>query len=104
MEDEEDIIKIMQELKMKNKQKEASGNLFYYLIKHRIEPETIIENLRELLFSPDPVGQNGGFLAVNKILEVGRETKVLHFVTAIMPQIFKFLYQYDNSMMRRAVD
>ena len=98
-------MRIIKELKITGKQKEAAGSLFYYLIKHRIEPEAIIEKLRELLFSSDKVEQNGGFLAVNKILEVGRETKVHHFVTLIMPQIFKYLYQYDvQSMMQKAVE
>lgn len=101
---EEDITRIMKDLKVTNKQREAAGNLFYYIIKHRIEPEAIIGKLRELLFSADRVHQYGGFLAVNKILEVGRETKVHHFVILIMPQIFKYLYQYDHVMMRKGVE
>ena len=104
MEDEEDIQRIMRELRIQSKQKEAAGSLYYYLIKHRIEPETIIDQLRDLLFSSDRVDQIGGFLAVNKILEVGRETKVLHFVIAIMPATFKYLYQYDIPIMFRAVE
>lgn len=104
MEEEEDIRKILKELKIQGKQEQAAGSLYYYLIKHRIEPEALMDNLRGLLFSSNKIEQNGGLMAVNKILEVGRETKILHFVSQVMPQIFKYLYNYEIDTMRRAVE
>lgn len=103
MEEEEDIRKIIDELKDITKQTEAANNLFYFLIKHGIDPDEIIEELRKLLSSSNMVELNGGILASNKILEVGKESKVLKFVTAIMPLIFKNLEKYDQSMIKRAV-
>ena len=85
MEDQEDIKKIIDELKTVDKQGEAANNLFYYLIKHRIDPDGIIDELRNLVSSSNKIELNGGILAANKILEVGKESKVLRFVTAIMP-------------------
>jgi hypothetical protein len=104
MEEEEDIVKIIKDLKTQGKQEQAAGRLYYYLIKHRIEPDTLIDKLRDLLFSAKKVEQAGGLLAVNKILEVGRETKVHHFVSQIMPSIFRFSYQYDLETMSKAIE
>ena len=43
-------------------------------------------------------------LATNKILAVGRETQIVHFVNKIMPIMFKQMTVNDHEILERATE
>jgi len=57
------------------------------LIKHNEDCDDIFEEFYELLQSNEKENKLGCFMAINKILTVGRETRIVHYVNKIMPMI-----------------
>ena len=86
-----ELTRIFKELKSKNAgiQTEASRKLYQYLLKHNEDCDDIFEEFYDLLQSNEKENKLGCFIAINKILTVGRETRIVHYVNKIMPMLFK---------------
>ena len=86
-----ELTRIFKELKSKNAlvQQEASRKLYQYLVKHNEDCDYIFEEFYILLDSNEKENKLGCFIAINKILTVGRETRIVHYVNKIMPMMLK---------------
>ena len=83
---------------------EASRKLYNYLIKHNEDCDDIFEEFYELLNSRETENKLGCFIAINKILSVGRETRIVHYVNKIMPMMMKQLKQQNTDLVEKAAE
>ena len=75
--------------------------MYFYLDKTELDPDVLFKKLLELLGSQEKNDKIGGFMAINKILKVGRETKIVHFVNQVMNHVFKQMSFNDDEVLRQ---
>ena len=101
-----EIERIFKELKSKNStvQQEASRKLYSYLVKHNEFCDYIFDQFYDLLNSDQKEYKLGCFLAMNKILLVGRETRIIHYVNKFIPAMLKQLTINNPELVEKAAE
>jgi len=101
-----ELQRIFKELKSRNAgvQMEASRKLYQYLLKHPEDCDYIFEEFYELLRGKENENKLGCFMAINRILTVGRETRIVHYVNKIMPIMFKQLKVNNTDLVEKAAE
>ena len=101
-----ELTRIFKELKSKYSgvQIEASRKLYHYLIKHNEDCDDIFEEFNDMLSSNEKETKLGCFIALNKILTVGKETSIVHYVNKIMPMTFKQMKNNSPEIVEKAAE
>lgn len=101
-----ELTRIFKEIKSKNPgiQIEASRKLYQYLIKHNEDCDDIFEEFNVLLSSSEKENKLGCFIAINKILTVGRETRIVHYLNKIMPMMFEQMKINNPEVVEKAAE
>jgi hypothetical protein len=103
-----ELTRIFKELKSKHQdvKLEAARKLHLYLLKHSEDCDIIFEEFYSLLQSDRKEFKMGTFMAINKILTIGRETRIIHYVNKIMPMMFKQLRSKysDNEFIEKVAE
>jgi FKBP12-rapamycin complex-associated protein len=85
-------------------QQEASRKLYWYLVKHPEYCDYIFDQFYDLLDSDLKECKLGCFQAMNKILSVGRETRIVHYVNKFIPAMLKQLTINNPELVEKAAE
>jgi len=101
-----ELERIFKELKSKNPtvQQEASRKLYTFLVKHIEYCDYIFDQFYEMMESDAKECKLGCFLAMNKILSVGRETRIVHYVNKFIPAMLKLLSTNNPDLIEKAAE
>ena len=109
-----ELIRIIGDLKKKDTQiqSEAAKKLQLYLTQYQEDcDDNLFNQFKKMLNSTQMEHKFGALLAINKIVRIGRETRIIHNVKMIMPAVQDQLEIDSNSnnvqlkeMVERAAD
>jgi serine/threonine-protein kinase mTOR len=73
-------------------------------VKHIEYCDYIFDQFYDLLGSDQKENKLGCFLAMNKILSVGRETRIVHYVNKFIPEMLKLLQTSNPELVEKAAE
>lgn len=93
-------------MKSKNAQvqEESSVKLYEYLQKHSEETDDIFDELRMKLESQKKEEKFGILVALNRILNISRETQIVHYVNKLIPVMLNQLLTNNMELVEKGAE
>lgn len=98
-----ELLRRITELKKKETQVEAARKLHQYLAQYQEDcDDSLFNQFRSMLQSSNLDYKFGAILAINKVVRIGRETRIVHNVKKIMQSVLDQLHLGNKELVEKA--
>lgn len=98
-----ELSRIITELQKKETQVEAARKLHQYLAQYQEDcDDNLFNQFRSMLQSSNLDAKFGAILAINKVVRIGRETRIVHNVKKIMQSVLEQLHLSNKELVEKA--